>query len=485
MPSENNDEFWLKILDGTNQEIMSDNEYSLGIAKAVVDFDNAGQFPERLSGLLMAVHTGLSHVGVELMAATFCILPYVPNKAPLTRPVLFSWKPANEARRRTCPAANERGMCEHAVMEAEKLVDPPMLESGLHTVQIPYFVMPIGEQSRPDFYGAQFVYKTPVLIKDRSRDVAWVEAHPPAAYVQRFLFTIILRAKETDVQRLLGSEGKFLNHLLGAFLSWVGIAADEISRFELERVASFQLLRAHQLGNELKALFDFERETLAILEEDVRNPTQETVRKTRRVLNKWRDFISNVTDKLRMFSQVASVLGARREGFNWYVQFLHCLKEFGATLDPDGKTYIVEAGGSWRTGTIFDLSGVQEGTKGMRVFYTPYHFDELITNLFKNAKRMWDHTRNDVQRFHVTACQSNGHLKFSLANEGEAISEPLKAKLFRHPVPKDPATKGSGMGLWALGMSLKTFGIPFPSIENETDFGPCFTFLFPAEATTP
>jgi hypothetical protein len=54
--------------------------------------------------------------------------------------------------------------------------------------------------------------------------------------------------------------------------------------------------------------------------------------------------------------------------------------------------------------------------------------------------------------------------------------------LFRYPVPNEAsATKGTGVGLWALGMGFKTFGLSYPTIENEGGFGPRFTFKFPAK----
>lgn len=114
---------------------------------------------------------------------------------------------------------------------------------------------------------------------------------------------------------------------------------------------------------------------------------------------------------------------------------------------------------------------------------------QLIQSLYKNAKRVWKsdnekglRKNTGRQRFRVTSHRDkfSGHLSLTFANEGREIVGPLQEKLFRQPVPDEAKEfNGTGTGLFALGLALKTVGVRYPAIENIPDFGPSFTFLLP------
>ena len=58
------------------------NEFEMGKAEAKVDFENMGDFPERLSGLFTALGKGIAKAGLKLLATSFLILPYHEEDSP-------------------------------------------------------------------------------------------------------------------------------------------------------------------------------------------------------------------------------------------------------------------------------------------------------------------------------------------------------------------------------------------------------------------
>lgn len=441
-----------------------------------------GQFPERLGELFAALKVGLREIEIYSLAAILLILPYRKESGDVTQPVTIIWSPTKGAKWGSPLSPNEQRACQTAINEACQAAGIQGTEPDIHIMQVPYFVKPISVQTRDEFNVEDVIYKTPRLI-NLSEDTKWITSHPVTSYVQRYLFTFVFQADEERLHSILGREGTQLSHFLGAFFSWAGVVADELARSQLKRIASFQLLRAHQLGNNLKAIFEFDRQNFEVMERAGINPTPDTIRQIRKILLEWRRTLRNMEENVRELSQVASALGHPREGFNWYQEFILCLESFGARPDDDGATYSVQGVGRWQTLSVFDLHGIEESAKNAHIFYTRYHFAELLGNLFKNAKRVWEHDRNEhSQEFKVTAKVINGSLEFTFANQGRPIGEPLKSKLFRYPVPDEAkAIGGNGVGHWALGMSFETYGIPMPSVKNLPNFGPCFIFLFPAK----
>lgn len=473
----------LHLLDTMNREIMQRNEYELGVSDAKVDFEYVGQFPQRLSSLLGALRTGFAQVdSIDLLASTFLILPYQKDSASgkgTTRPLLFIWTPEKGALQ--CPpvdAIDDEEACEQALSLAFETAHEGQ---DFYAFQIPYFVRPFTPSGLENFSVDETIYKTPVIIKDRT-DSQWVNDHTISTYVQRFLFTFVYKGDSEALQSvLLANGGVYVNHILGAFFSWVGITADDVSRFQTKRIASFQLLRAHQLGNDLKALFQFGNSATKIVKEASESPTVQDLQNIKDLFDTWDTTISKLYQDVAVYSQVAGTLSERKMAFNWYAEFTWRLQSLGEChATPD---HFQIEGGAWKTASLFDLSEVGEEAREANIFYTRYHFDELIDNLFKNAKRAWESTgRSDTQKFRITAQVVSSHLNFAFANEGGEIPESIGAKLFRAPVPPQISVSGgNGTGLWALGMSLETFGIPLPTVTHSKDFGPCFVFQFPIE----
>lgn len=483
---------WLSILDSINLEIMRSNEHELGTSEAVVDFETMGKFPERIGGLFDALREGLKRAQVEILGVTLLVLPYRLD-AGTTDPLIVLWSAAKGARWGTKFLGDDKRACQKAVDGACKEANVECSGPESHIVQVPYFVKAPGTYYAKEAYPVEsLVFKNPYRYQTESPDgCAWIHSHGSSDYVQRFLFTFVCKAPEqavTDV--FFADDGTYISHLIGAFFSWVGVAADEVTRFQVERIASFQLLRSHQLGNKLAEIFfKFERENLEILDEEGRNPTPESIKKIRRVLNDHRRDIDDLRDKIGQFSQVASTFGAKRGEFNWYVEFVHILETLGAKSADGGLTYVVEGSTRWSSATHFDLSGIEPVTKNAHINFSKYHFPELIENLYKNAKRVWELPQNESYRknqpsqtFRIISKLVNGNMELAFANQGPEISESLRSRLFKQPVPKEAqASAGNGVGLWALGMAFTTFGLPLPRVENIPDFGPSFIFTFPAK----
>jgi len=482
---------WLQILDSINLEIMRSNEHELGTSEAVVNFETMGQFPERIGGLFAALREGLKQAQVEILGVTLLILPY-RMETSTTEPLMVLWNCAKGARWGIKFVGDDKRACQKSVDGACKEANVECSGQEAHVVQVPYFVKaPDLNYSKEAYPVESLVFKKPYRYQTGSPEgCAWIDSHGPSDYVQRFLFTFVCRASEQAVTEVFfADEGAYVSHLIGAFFSWVGVAADEVTRFQVERIASFQLLRSHQLGNKLAEIFfKFERENLEVLDEEGRNPTPESIKRIRRVLNDHRRDIEDLRDKVGQFSQVASTFGAKRIDFNWYVEFVHILETLGARSTDGGLTYSVEGSTRWSSATQFDLSGIEPATKTAHITFSRYHFPELIENLYKNAKRVWELPQNESYRknhpqqiFRVISKLVNGNMELMFANQGPELSDSLRSRLFRQPVPKEAqASAGNGVGLWALGMAFTTFGLPLPRVENIPEFGPSFIFTFPA-----
>jgi hypothetical protein len=483
---------WLQILDAINLEIMRSNEHELGTSEAVVDFETMGQFPERIGGLFAALRQGLKKAQVEVLGVTLLIMPY-RMETGTTDPLMVLWSCAKEARWSAKFSGDDKRACQKAIDAACKEGNIQCSGPEAHVVQVPYFVKAPGTSYLKEAYPVEsLVFKTPFRYHtDSPEGCSWIQSHGPSDYTQRFLFTFVCKSPEQAITEIFfADDGAYISHLIGAFFSWVGVAADEVTRFQVERIASFQLLRSHQLGNKLAEIFfKFERENLEILDQEGRNPTPESIKKIRRVLNDHRRDIDDLRDKIGQFSQVASTFGAKRGDFNWYVEFVHILETLGARSTDGGSTYYVEGSTRWSTATQFDLSGIQPETKTAHINFSKYHFPELIENLYKNAKRVWELPQHESYRkgrpcqiFRISSKFVNGNMELAFANQGPEISDSLRARLFRQPVPKEAqASAGNGVGLWALGMAFSTFGLPLPRVENIPEFGPSFMFTFPAK----
>jgi hypothetical protein len=482
---------WLRILDSINLEIMRTNEHELGTTQAVVDFETMGQFPERIGGLFTALTAGLKKAGIEMLGITLLILQS-RTEAGTSDPLVVLWNARKGPRWASKFAGDDK-------RAAQKAVDAACLEAAEdcagpdhHIVQVPYFVKaPDGPYSAANYPIETLIYRVPHAYQIAAPDLTWLAEHPVSNYTQRFLFTFVCKGPADAANHVFfADDGAYLSHLMGAFFSWVGVAADEVTRFQVERIASFQLLRSHQLGNKLAEIFfKFERENLEILEEEGRNPTPESIRKIRRVLNDHKRDIDDLRDKISQFSQVASTFGAKRGEFSWYPEFVHILETFGAETVDGGVIYTVESSTRWSSASLFDLSGIRPETVNAQINFSKYHFPELIENLYKNAKRVWELPQNeDLRRgashqvFRVFSKMINGNMELAFANNGPEISDSLRSRLFRQPVPKEAqASAGNGVGLWALGMAFTTFGLPLPRVENTPEFGPSFIFTFPAK----
>jgi hypothetical protein len=483
---------WLQILDSINLEIMRSNEHELGTSEAVVNFETMGQFPERIGGLFAALREGLKSAQVDIKGVTLLILPY-RIEAGTTEPLIVLWSGAKGSRWASKFVGDDKRACEKAVDAACREANVKNSGPEAHVVQVPYFVKAPGAEYTGQAYPVEsLVFRNPYRYHTESPEsCVWINSHSGSDYVQRFLFTFVCNAPENAIREVFfADEGAYISHLIGAFFSWVGVAADEVTRFQVERIASFQLLRSHQLGNKLAEIFfKFERENLEVLDEEGRNPTPESIKKIRRVLNDHRRDIEDLRDKVGQFSQVASTFGAKRSEFNWYAEFVHILETLGARSADDGLTYSVEGSTRWSSATLFDLSGIERETKNAHITFSKYHFPELIENLYKNAKRVWELPQNEFSRknqpyqtFRVISKLTNGNMELAFANQGPEISDSLRTRLFRQPVPKEAqASAGNGIGLWALGMAFSTFGLPLPRVENIPEFGPSFIFTFPAK----
>lgn len=483
---------WLQILDSINLEIMRSNEHELGTSEAVVNFETMGQFPERIGGLFGALTAGLKKAQIEILGVTLLVLPS-RIETGTTEPLVVLWSAARGARWATKFVGDDKRACQKAVDGACTEANIQCSGPEAHIVQVPYFVKASGASYPKEAYPVEsLVFRNPYRYHSESPDgCAWINSHSCTDYVQRFLFTFVCKAPEDSVNAVFfADDGAYISHLIGAFFSWVGVAADEVTRFQVERIASFQLLRSHQLGNKLAEIFfKFERENLEILDEEGRNPTPESIRKIRRVLNDHRRDIDDLRDKIGQFSQVASTFGAKRTDFNWFAEFIHILETLGARSDHGSSTYVIESSTRWSSASHFDLSGIAPGTKSAYINFSKYHFPELIENLYKNAKRVWELPQNEgyrkgqpYQNFRIIAKTVNGNMELAFANQGPEISDSLRSRLFRQPVPKEAqASAGNGVGLWALGMAFTTFGLPLPRVENIPEFGPIFIFSFPSK----
>jgi hypothetical protein len=485
---------WLQILDAINLEIMRSNEHELGMSEAVVDFETMGQFPERIGGLFAAVRHGLKRAQVEVLGVTLLIMPY-RMETGTTDPLMVLWSCVKEARWGTKFSGDDKRACQKAIDAACKEANVQCSGPEAHVVQVPYFVKAPGTTYLKEAYPVEsLVFKTPFRYHtDAPEGCSWIQSHGLSDYTQRFLFTFVCKAPEQAITEIFfADDGAYISHLIGAFFSWVGVAADEVTRFQVERIASFQLLRTHQLGNKLAEIFfKFERENLEVLNEEGRHPTPESIKKVRRVLNDHRRDIEDLRDKIGQFSQLASTFGARRAEFKWYAEFIHILETLGGRSMDGSSTYLVEGATRWASTSLFDLTDIEPETKRAYITFSRYHFPELIENLYKNAKRVWELPQNESYRknssqqtFRIAAKLVNSHMELMFANQGPEISESLRSRLFKQPVPKEAqASAGNGVGLWALGMAFKTFGLPLPRVENIAEFGPGFIFSFPAKLT--
>lgn len=480
-----NEKDLLRLLDTVNRQIMQYNEWELGVNNISVDFEDVGQFPERVSTLFFALGEGLSQLGeLQLLGATLLILPYTRSgaaTAETTDPLMLGWQPGRPARWVSWfKEPDDVHSCKAAVAEAMRL---GCCDADDAVFQLPYFVRAV-EHTTPDQFNVDSaIYREPKIVHQPD-DCAWVRSHPSNSYVQRFVFTFVCCGNTDRLLHIVGAEeGAYLNHVLGAFFSFVGVAADDVSRFQVERISSFHLLRTHQLGNELKALFQFGERITDLVESAGDEPSLAALREVRDVFDAWKPTIRKLYEDMAMFSQVANTLTERKAAFGWYEELVYRLDGLGARSEGS-NTYTIETSRSWRTASRFDLNGVSSDARASKILYTRYHFDELIDNLYKNAKRAWEAQGNTVrQEFRVTADIENGHVRLSFSSQGEPIRESLRAKLFRQPVPKESqVTGGNGIGLWALGMSMRTFGISLPCVDNEVGFGPRFTFKLPRKA---
>jgi hypothetical protein len=483
---------WLQILDAINLEIMRSNEHELGTSEAIVDFETMGQFPERIGGLFAALRHGLRKAQVEVLGVTLLIMPY-RMETGTTDPQMVLWSCVKEARWGAKFSGDDKRACQKAIDAACKEANVQCSGPDAHVIQVPYFVKAPDTTYLKEAYPVErLVFKTPFRYHtDSPEGCSWIQSHGPSDYTQRFLFTFVCKAPEQAITEIFfADDGAYISHLIGAFFSWVGVAADEVTRFQVERMASFQLLRTHQLGNKLAEIFfKFEQENFEILEREIKNPSPESLRKIRKVLNDHRKDIDDLRDKIGQFSQVASTVGAKRGEFNWYVEFVHILDTLGAQSTDGGLSYLAEGSTRFPSSTRFDLSGIQPETKNAHINFSKYHFPELIENLYKNAKRVWELPQNETYRkdhpqqtFRISSKLVNGNMELVFANEGPEISESLRPRLFKQPVPKEAhASAGNGVGLWALGMAFSTFGLPLPKVENIPEFGPSFIFTFPAK----
>src|SRR5262245_10400873 len=67
---------WGKILDRVNYTVMQHNEYQLGKSQTTVDFEDMGDFAERLGGLFQALKSGLDEARLDIRHMNLLILPY-------------------------------------------------------------------------------------------------------------------------------------------------------------------------------------------------------------------------------------------------------------------------------------------------------------------------------------------------------------------------------------------------------------------------
>src|SRR5271157_802883 len=118
---------WDSILDEINQAVMRINEFEMGKAQAKVDFENMGEFPERLSGLFTALGKGIAKAGLKLLATSFLILPYTKRTVPgggmevipgdeYTRPLLYRWDSATSAVRGPKPLPDDEKLAVKAAI---------------------------------------------------------------------------------------------------------------------------------------------------------------------------------------------------------------------------------------------------------------------------------------------------------------------------------------------------------------------------------
>lgn len=484
---------WCRIYDGLNKHVMEENEWELGVPPKAVDFENMGQFEERLGAFFAAFAKALDTVGIHVRASTFTLLPYRQLSSSMssepghsheavgseTDPSVYLWRSPSSIKRFTPKSWDDASTCKEVLRE---LGSPDVAGQGGCIVQIPYFVKPITETRREQFRTSDYIFFQPSIQSVAGVDINWIKTHPISDYVQRFLLIAHVDGDLGMVSCLGHLDGLRLNHLIGAFLSWIGIAADEIGNFQAARVASFQLLRSHQLGNEMSSLFlDFEREVTQFVEGSSESPTLNDAKRVGELLREFRTKTKSLREKVANFTQVMSTIGAPRESVAWYQATQDFMHACGAKYVNEAL-YEAEGREGFVSPSRFDLSGVQDKSKNALITFSLYHYQELLENLFKNAKRAWtlDGKVQRTQIFRISADLVNGHMNLSFANEGREIEDDLRSKLFRYPVPNEAsATKGTGVGLWALGMGFKTFGLPYPTVENDVGFGPCFTFKFP------
>jgi len=484
---------WDSILDVLNKAVMRVNEFEMGKVETKVDFENMGDFPGRLSGLFTALGEGIAKAGVKLLTASFLILPYtkstvlggdvevVPGdeytRQDDTSPLLYRWDPAAtpSVRAKSLPDDEELAL-KAAIDEAQASVDAGALEEGVvQIVQVTYFVKPSTATSLDEFdLDAVIIRERRDVPQDRDPDVSWILGHPKDQYIQRFVFTFSNFARDRSMINSVFSKVGIdrLNHALGAFFSWVGITGDSVMRLQIDRLLGFQLLKAHQLGNELVSLYRFKFESEKIMDGFTSCPSADVavIEKLDEVLWRWRNRLRDMKDLIAAFTKSADYMALERErnGFEWFQVLLVQLKDLG----PDSE---------------FDLSGIAENTKDLQINITRYLMEQLVQSLYKNAKRVWEYDianglreNTGRQRFRVAAVKDNGDLKLTFANEGREIAGPLQKKLFRQPVPREAQKfNGSGNGLFALGLALRTVGVFYPVIQNIPDFGPSFTFLLP------
>ena len=208
----------------------------------------------------------------------------------------------------------------------------------------------------------------------------------------------------------------------------MGITGDTIMRLYVDRLLGFQMLKAHQLGNSITVLQEFNFENYKIMEDFKSCPPADVavLDSLNEVLQNWRSRLGDMTDLIKSYTRTpGSRVLEKKEPFKWFPVLVYQLKDLSPPPD-------------------FDLSEIAENTKHLQVNIPIYLMQQLVQSLYRNAKKIWEYDINKGlrkntgrQRFRVAAAKDNGDLKWTFANEGREIADPLREKLFRQPVPRE------------------------------------------------
>lgn len=486
--------------DAVSEEIMRQNEYALITYDAAVDFDESGALAERVERLIEGLKKGFRKAGVEILSANFAVLPFKSADGINKQGILVTTNEnqttmATKYEQRLFPTdiVDVRDFLKACLQDVHEKEAANIKDDKISYLQMPYFVKKKTDQdwSKLDsldvFDVNDWVFGDLSYYDESSEQTTWPELIDTSdrvygGFAQRMVFTFATSGG--DSARKLAENEIFksrIRHLVGAFLSTIGSSVDELAIKHARHQAAYSVLRSHEISNKLRSAGTLQKAIEKVLRSQGSSPIElqgavEELAQYRETLPEieklWNTFVGgNIFD---------------RESVPFITAISKWLK---ANYNRESRS---ENKDTWRINTFKSKNSATQHSFVVRIagevldenprvkFYVPY-ITRILSNLVDNSLCAWQNAPKAVGGGNMPALEldiffdeKKYYLELEFRDNGPGIDRKHIPMLFRQRIVNDDNRSdeyvnsfgGHGIGLWALGMALTSFGHPYPEVGN-------------------